>query len=119
MGQQIVEQKSGHHDQAAQIKHPQDALHASLPELDPCETSAARARAKMLGSAPPMSILDDLAWRGQLYQSTDLEQLKQHLATGSRSLYCGFDPTKDSLGIGNLVPMLVLRRFQLAGHKPV
>ena len=73
----------------------------------------------MLGSAASMSILDDLAWRGQLYQSTDLEQLKQHLATGSRSLYCGFDPTKDSLGIGNLVPMLVLRRFQLAGHKPV
>jgi tyrosyl-tRNA synthetase len=66
-----------------------------------------------------MSILDDLAWRGQLYQSTDLEQLKQHLGSGSRSLYAGFDPTADSLTIGNFVPMVMLRRFQLAGHKPV
>ena len=73
----------------------------------------------MLGSAAPMSILDDLNWRGQLYQSTDLEQLKQHLSSGSRSLYAGFDPTADSLTIGNFVPMVMLRRFQLAGHKPV
>ncbi len=67
----------------------------------------------------PMSVLDDLAWRGQVYQSTDLEQLKQHLAGESRSLYAGFDPTADSLALGNLVPMLMLRRFQLDGHKPV
>src|SRR5262245_36657744 len=66
-----------------------------------------------------MSVLDDLAWRGQLYQSTDLEQLKQHLGSGSRSLYAGFDPTANSLALGNLVPMLMLRRFQLDGHKPV
>ncbi|HVJ15526.1 MAG TPA: tyrosine--tRNA ligase [Polyangiaceae bacterium] len=66
-----------------------------------------------------MSILDDLNWRGLFYQSTDLEQLKQHLASGSRTLYAGFDPTADSLTIGHLMPMLMLRRFQLAGHKPI
>jgi tyrosyl-tRNA synthetase len=65
-----------------------------------------------------MDVLEDLSWRGLLYQTTDAEGLRQHL-TSPRSVYCGFDPTRDSLGIGNLVPMLVLRRFQLAGHRPV
>lgn len=47
------------------------------------------------------------------------DELVEHLATGSRTVYCGFDPTADSLHIGSLVPLLALRRFQLAGHKPV
>lgn len=65
-----------------------------------------------------MDLLADLEFRGQLYQQTDAAGLKQHLLT-PRKVYCGFDPTKDSLTIGNLVQILVLRRFQAAGHTPV
>jgi tyrosyl-tRNA synthetase len=65
-----------------------------------------------------MDLLADLEFRGQLYQQTDAEGLRQHLAS-PRKIYCGFDPTKDSLTIGNLVQILLLRRFQAAGHTPV
>lgn len=65
-----------------------------------------------------MDLLADLEFRGQLYQQTNAEGLRQHL-TASRKVYCGFDPTRDSLTIGNLVPLLLLRRFQQAGHTPV
>ncbi len=65
-----------------------------------------------------MDLFADLEFRGQLYQQTDADGLRQHLAT-PRKVYCGFDPTKDSLTIGNLVQILLLRRFQLAGHTPV
>ncbi|MFM2484876.1 tyrosine--tRNA ligase [Celerinatantimonas yamalensis] len=63
-------------------------------------------------------LLADLAARGLINQCTADEALAEHLNTGSRRLYCGFDPTADSLHIGSLVPLLTLRRFQLAGHKP-
>ncbi|HEY6727002.1 MAG TPA: tyrosine--tRNA ligase, partial [Polyangiaceae bacterium] len=63
-------------------------------------------------------LLQDLAWRGLVHDSTDLEQLRQHLAE-PRRVYAGFDPSRDSLTIGNLVPLLLLKRFQLAGHTPV
>lgn len=63
-------------------------------------------------------IIDDLQWRGLIAQSTDLDALSEHLNSGSVSLYAGFDPTADSLHAGHLVPLLTLRRFQLAGHKP-
>jgi tyrosyl-tRNA synthetase len=66
-----------------------------------------------------MEILSDLKERGLFHQATDLEGLSEHLRTGSRSLYAGFDPTRDSLTVGNLVQILLLRRFQLAGHRPV
>ncbi len=62
--------------------------------------------------------LADLSARGLLHQTTDLTALSAHLAS-PRSVYCGFDPTRDSLTIGNFVSILMLRRFQLAGHKPV
>lgn len=65
-----------------------------------------------------MDLLADLEFRGQLYQQTDPEGLRQHLST-PRKVYAGFDPTKDSLTIGNLVQILLLRRFQQAGHTPV
>lgn len=64
-------------------------------------------------------IIDELAWRGLIAQSSDLDALRTHLAEASRTLYCGFDPTADSLHIGSLVPLLTLRRFQLAGHRPI
>ncbi len=63
------------------------------------------------------SLFDDLSTRGLISQHTP--DLAQHLGGGDRTLYCGFDPTADSLHIGSLVPLLALRRFQLAGHRPV
>lgn len=68
---------------------------------------------------PKQSFLEELAWRGLLHQVTGQAALEKHLATGSRTGYCGFDPTSDSLTIGNLLPILQLRRFQEAGHKPI
>lgn len=63
-------------------------------------------------------ILDELQWRGLLHQTTQAEALYEHLRQ-PRKVYGGFDPTKDSLTIGNLVAIVLLRRFQLAGHRPV
>ncbi len=66
-----------------------------------------------------MDILRDLEQRGLIYQCTDMEGLQQRLQAGPISLYCGFDPTADSLHIGHLVPILMLKRFQMAGHHPI
>ena len=66
-----------------------------------------------------MDIIAELQWRGLLADCTDLEGLSQRLATGPTTLYAGFDPSADSLHVGNLVPLLALRRFQLAGHLPI
>jgi tyrosyl-tRNA synthetase len=66
-----------------------------------------------------MDIVEELRWRGLLADCTDFEELPKRLAAGPMTLYCGFDPTADSLHVGNLVPLLALRRFQLAGHKPI
>lgn len=66
-----------------------------------------------------MDLLEDLQYRGLINQITDEEGLKKLLAEESVKLYCGFDPTADSLHIGHLLPILILRRFQLAGHKPI
>jgi tyrosyl-tRNA synthetase len=65
------------------------------------------------------AVLDDLAWRGLVAQTTDEAALRRDLDAGALTLYCGFDPTADSLHVGNLVPLLALRRFQLAGHRPI
>jgi tyrosyl-tRNA synthetase len=64
-------------------------------------------------------LFEDLAYRGLIYQETNPGGLRAHCAEGSRGVYCGFDPTAASLTIGNLVVLLLLRRFQLAGHRPV
>lgn len=64
-------------------------------------------------------ILDELAWRGLIAQSTDADALRRDLDGGPLTLYAGFDPTAPSLHAGSLVPILTLRRFQLAGHRPV
>lgn len=63
--------------------------------------------------------LQELQDRGLIAQTTGGDALAEHLNSGSRTLYCGFDPTADSLHIGSLVPLLMLKRFQLAGHKPI
>ena len=66
-----------------------------------------------------MNIYEELQARGLLADCTDAAELQKRLATGPTTLYCGFDPTADSLHVGNLVPLLALRRFQLAGHRPI
>lgn len=66
-----------------------------------------------------MGILQDLEFRGLINQQTDAEGLEQLLEKESVKLYCGFDPTADSLHIGHMLPVLMLRRFQLAGHQPI
>jgi tyrosyl-tRNA synthetase len=65
------------------------------------------------------SLLDEMRERGLVAQVSDEVGLAHHLVGGSRVLYCGFDPTAESLHIGNLVPLLTLRRFQLRGHRPI
>jgi tyrosyl-tRNA synthetase len=64
-------------------------------------------------------IIDELTWRGLIAVSTDLDDLRKALNAGRVTLYGGFDPTAPSLHIGNLVLLLTMRRFQLAGHRPI
>ena len=65
-----------------------------------------------------MSIIDELKWRGLVADCTDAAELEKKVAAPI-TLYCGFDPTADSLHVGSLVPLLALRRFQLLGHHPI
>lgn len=65
------------------------------------------------------SILDELEWRGLIAQSTDRDALAEALAVGPVTVYSGFDPTAPSLHAGHLIPLLTLRRFQQAGHRPI
>lgn len=65
------------------------------------------------------ALLEDLKYRGIIYQMTDEEKITELLDTEQVSIYCGVDPTADSLHIGHLVPFLTLRRFQEFGHRPV
>src|SRR6476660_7038653 len=65
------------------------------------------------------NVLDELEWRGLMAQSTDGDTLGAHLSSGPVTIYSGFDPTAPSLHAGHLVPLLTLRRFQQAGHRPI
>jgi len=65
------------------------------------------------------TLWDELVWRGLIHVSTDADELKKLLAGEPITYYCGFDPTAPSLHLGNLVQLLLLRRIQLAGHKPL
>jgi tyrosyl-tRNA synthetase len=65
------------------------------------------------------ALLEDLEWRGSISQTTDRKELASYLDGGSRTVYLGIDPTAPSIHLGNLVALTVLRRFQLAGHKPI
>jgi tyrosyl-tRNA synthetase len=64
-------------------------------------------------------LYEDLVWRGLVHQATDETFIRGWLASGSRTLYVGFDPTASSLHVGSLLPLMMLRRFQKAGHKPI
>lgn len=70
-------------------------------------------------AAMERDVLADLEARGLIAQTTGEAALREHLAAGPAGVYCGFDPTADSLHLGHLVPLLVLRRFQQAGHRPI
>ena len=63
------------------------------------------------------NIIDELKWRGAINQVTDEDGLRELLASKSVGLYCGTDPTGDSLHIGHLIPFMMLKRFQMAGHR--
>ena len=65
------------------------------------------------------ALLADLEWRGSIAQTTDRNELDKFLSSGPQSVYLGIDPTAPSIHLGNLVALTVLRRFQLAGHKPI
>jgi tyrosyl-tRNA synthetase len=69
--------------------------------------------------SPLAPIIEELSWRGLLNQSTDEENLPKILNEKSRAVYAGFDPTADSLHVGHLMALMILRRFQQAGHKPI
>jgi tyrosyl-tRNA synthetase len=64
-------------------------------------------------------LINELSWRGLLKDCTDVDGLRKHLETGVRKIYAGFDPTADSLTIGNLVPIMLLAHVKRAGHEPV
>lgn len=66
-----------------------------------------------------IDVFSDLAWRGLVYQTTAEQGLGGWLQGGMRTVYSGFDPTADSLHVGSLLPLLTLRRFQRAGHRPI
>ncbi|MDB6065364.1 MAG: tyrS [Pedosphaera sp.] len=66
-----------------------------------------------------MNIYEELEWRGLIADCTEKEELVKRMNSAPITLYCGFDPTADSLHVGNLVPLLALRRFQLLGHHPI
>ena len=70
-------------------------------------------------AASPLDIISDLENRERVSQLAGGNELKDHLSSGSRTVYCGFDPTAESLHVGSVVPLLVLKRFQMAGHKPI
>lgn len=68
---------------------------------------------------PVTDIIQDLDNRDLLVQLAGGEEVREHLNSGSRTVYCGFDPTAESLHVGSMVPLLVLKRFQMAGHQPI
>src|SRR5699024_12656245 len=71
------------------------------------------------GEEVVVDILTELQERGLIQQVTDEEGLRKHLEENKVTLYCGFDPTADSLHIGHLLPITMLKRFQKAGHRPI
>lgn len=84
---------------------------------EPGEKVAGRRNGKIVRVSG--DIIDELTWRGLIAQSTDLDALRAATAKGPITLYAGFDPTAASLHAGHLVPLLALKRFQRAGHRPV
>src|SRR3954469_16085487 len=89
------------------------------PRPAPHKRSCPRPRPPRLLAVSAMTLLEELRWRGLYADCTDADALTKRLAEGPMGLYAGFDPTADSLHVGNLVPLLALRRFQVAAHPPI
>ncbi len=70
-------------------------------------------------AVPSLDIIEDLESRDLLVQLAGGDELRGHLNSAPRTIYCGFDPTAESLHVGSMVPLLVLKRYQMAGHKPI
>ena len=68
---------------------------------------------------PENNLLEELEWRGLIHQCTDQEGLAKLLASGTQTVYIGFDPTADSLHVGSMMQLMMLRRFQKSGHRPI
>ena len=68
---------------------------------------------------PQKNLIDELRWRGLIHQITDEPGLQKLLSEGPQTVYIGFDPTADSLHVGSLMQLMMLRRFQRAGHRPI
>ena len=68
---------------------------------------------------PEKNLLDELHWRGLIHQCTDEETLAKLLSSGSQTVYIGFDPTASSLHVGSMMQLMMLRRFQKFGHRPI
>ena len=68
---------------------------------------------------PESNLLDELSWRGLIHQCTDQEELAKLLESGPQTVYIGFDPTASSLHVGSMMQLMMLRRFQRAGHLPI
>jgi len=66
-----------------------------------------------------MNLIEDFTWRGLINQCTDLDGLGTLINNEQVTLYCGFDPTADSLHVGHLIPMISLLRFKKHGHNPI
>ena len=66
-----------------------------------------------------VNFIDELKWRGLIYQVSDQDKVREYCETPGRTLYCGFDPTAPSLHIGNLVPLIALLRAKECGHNPI
>ena len=87
--------------------------------LDSAHAERASVLAAQHNDASFESLWDELQWRGLVHVSTDADDLKALLSGNPITYYCGFDPTAPSLHLGNLVQLLLMRRLQLAGHKPL
>ncbi|MBQ9455002.1 MAG: tyrosine--tRNA ligase, partial [Thermoguttaceae bacterium] len=68
---------------------------------------------------PLSDVIAELRWRKQIFQTTDDANISNWLMEKPRALYAGFDPTADSLHVGHLMALMILRRFQKAGHRPI
>lgn len=88
-------------------------------QLQPANRPVSRAGAGSGQTGEPVDVLDALYARGLVDNCSDKAGLRRELVTGARAVYCGFDPTAESLHIGNLLQLVTLRRFQQAGHTPI
>src|ERR1700710_772749 len=92
---------------------------SSSATVEPVSAPASEALSGQRNDDSFPDIWDEITWRGLVHVSTNAEELKALLAGGPITYYCGFDPTAPSLHLGNLVQLLLLRRLQLAGHRPL